>query len=268
MSMLTVNNLSAGYGNREVLKDISFSLETPGITGILGSNGCGKTTLIKAICGVIPFTGFCACNDVDVSSMSARRISEVISYVPQKSGITIDISVLDVVLMGFNPKLSLLASPDASMRAKASEMLARVGLSGLDNRNFMELSEGQKQLCILARALVSEASVMLLDEPENALDINHRHMIMSLVRSWCDERGGIALCALHDPSIALNCCDSLIVLKDGLVSGCISPQLDDIATIEATLSQIYGDITICECYDKNKRKHLVMLKENCYETND
>ena len=112
--------------------------------------------------------------------------------------------------MGFNPKLRLLEHPNEEMRKKARKSLALVGLGEKENENYTSLSEGQKQLCILARTLVSEANLLLLDEPESALDFRFRYKMLEILRSWvsCENRGAIV--TLHDGALALNYCDELL----------------------------------------------------------
>lgn len=100
MSLLTISHLSAGYGRKEILHDISFTSRPGTITGILGANGCGKTTLLKAIANILPHKGSCLLAENTLESLSARELAKQCGYIPQKSGITIDLTVLDVVLMG------------------------------------------------------------------------------------------------------------------------------------------------------------------------
>ena len=108
MSFLSVEKISAGYGGHPILADVSFQLEQGCMMGILGANGCGKTTLLKTICGILPHKGTCLLEQTVLEQLSARRMARLVGYIPQRSGISIDISVLDVVLMGFNPRLGLL----------------------------------------------------------------------------------------------------------------------------------------------------------------
>ncbi len=129
MSFLTVKNLSAGYGKRNILSGVSFSMEPGHILGVLGANGCGKTTLIKCLCGILPHEGECMLLGERLEDLSSRQIARKCSYIPQRSGIGIEISVLDVVLMGYNPRLRLLEHPGREMKASAMEMLC-TGLSG------------------------------------------------------------------------------------------------------------------------------------------
>ena len=105
MSFFSVCHLTAGYGNGHVIRDISFELDGGCLMGVLGANGSGKTTMLKALCGILPHEGSCQLEETRLERLSPRQIAKLCSYIPQRSGISIDISVLDVVLMGFNPQL-------------------------------------------------------------------------------------------------------------------------------------------------------------------
>lgn len=262
MSFFSADNISAGYYNGHVIKGISFALEPGQLAGILGANGSGKTTLLKAICGILPHTGSAALDGCALETLSARQIAKLCSYIPQRSGITIDISALDVVLMGFNPQLGLLEHPNSAMRAAAREALAQVGLAGKENMNYLHLSEGQKQLCILARTLVADSKLLLLDEPESALDFRYRYRMLETLRKWVGEKEHAAILTLHDPSLALNYCDQLLLLSDGKVLGTIYPHTDPLDKMEQMLSTVYGAISLQICNTRNGRSHLVMLKED------
>ena len=261
MSFFQVQHLTAGYGKDPILEDVSFSVPAGTLTGILGANGSGKTTLLKAICGILPHEGRCLLEDAPLEGLSPRKLAQHCSYIPQRSGISIDISALDVVLMGFNPHLGLLERPTAEMRLSARRMLERVGLAGREEDNYLTLSEGQKQLCILARTLAAEAQLLLLDEPESALDFRHRYRMLEILKNWVLENRRGAVVTLHDPALALECCDRLVLLKDRQVLGILHPASDPLPEMEMTLSRIYGTISLIKCPDRTGREHLVMLKE-------
>lgn len=261
MSLLEVRGLGAGYGRRQVLREVSFSLGAGELVGILGVNGCGKSTLLKSVCGILPHTGECLLDGVSLESLPPRRLARLCGYIPQRSGIEIDISAIDVVLMGFNPRMGLLEHPSREMRAAASAALEQVGLGDRGEDNYLSLSEGQKQLCILARTLVSQGRLLLLDEPESALDFHRRDYMLRLLQAWVREGERGALVALHDPSLALQYCDRLLLLDGGCVSGIISPATDSLSAMERALSALYGEVSLLACRDRGGRQRIVMWKE-------
>ena len=262
MSFFDTRHLSAGYGKKQIVRDVSFSLEAGSVMGILGANGSGKTTLIKAICGILPHEGSCCLEDTQLEGLSPRQIAKLVSYIPQRSGISIDISALDVVLMGFNAHLKLLEHPTKAMVEEARRALSRVGLADQENTNYLHLSEGQKQLCILARTIVSGGRLLLLDEPESALDFQHRHRMLDMICTWSEQTKGAAIVVLHDPVLALNYCDKLMVLNDGEVLDILSPGADPLEKMEQVLNRVYGAISLQLCKNRSGREVLTMLKED------
>ena len=261
MSFFAVHQLRAGYGQRNILSDVSFSMEEGRIVGVIGGNGCGKTTLLKSICGILPHEGTCTLMGTALERLSAKQLAQRCSYIPQRSGISIDISTLDVVLMGLNPQLRLLEHPDKAMKERAREALSLVGLGDRAHDNYLSLSEGQKQLCIFARTLVSDGSLFLLDEPESALDFRYRYRTLSLLKDWVTRGKRGAIVTLHDATLALNFCDELLLLSEGRILGTLCPQEDPMETMEGMLSQVYGDVSLHMCRGKNGHEHLVMIKE-------
>ena len=261
MSFFSVNGLGAGYEKGYIVEDITFELGAGTIMGILGANGSGKTTLLKSICGILPHKGTCVLDGTVLEGLSSRNMARFCSYIPQRSGITIDISVLDVVMMGFNPRLGLLQRPDASMYEAAEKALVQVGLEGRAEENYLHLSEGQKQLCILARTLVTRSKLLLLDEPESALDFRYRYRMLELIRRWVSENRNAAVVTLHDPGLALNDCDRLLLLKDGHTLDVLSPRETDLGETEKALSQLYGAVSLQRCKNRGGREALIMLRE-------
>ena len=146
------------------------------------------------------------------------------------------------------------------------ELIDLVGLSGKEHTNYLHLSEGQKQLCILARTLVTNSKLLLLDEPESALDFHFRYQMLELIRKWNKETQSTALVSLHDPMLALNSCDRLLLLADGHIASIISPQTDSLSSMEEKLCHIYGDISLHHCINKSGQKQIVLLKENLFES--
>ena len=261
MSFFCVDSVAAGYGKSKVIENLSFSVEKGTMVGILGANGSGKTTLLKSICGILPHSGTCVLEGIRLDDLSARQIARLVSYIPQRSGITIDISVLDVVLMGFNPRLGLLEHPTKAMHELALKVLEQVGLNDKAQSNYLHVSEGQKQLCILARTLVSESKLLLLDEPESALDFRLRHQMLDTLHTWIQKKQISALITLHDPMLALNGCDKLLLLSNGVLLGELFPQSQSLQDMETLLAQVYGPVSLQRCKNRCGKDVIVMLKE-------
>ena len=262
MSHLSVKRISAGYGKNNVIENISFDLDDGTLIGIIGANGSGKTTLLKALCGILPHQGNCTLEGTVLEELSAKQLAKLVSYIPQRSGISIDISALDVVLMGFNPKLGLLEHPTRKMKDTAMQALEQVGLAGKEETNYLHLSEGQKQLCILARTLVSSSKLLLLDEPESALDFRFRYQMLALLRSWVGSGQRSAIVTLHDPSLALNFCDQLLLLGENGILGILNPQVEPLEKTEQMLRQVYGNISLQRCQNRKGESQIVILSED------
>lgn len=263
MSLVKVKNLFIGYGKTTIVQDVSFQIQAGETVGLLGSNGCGKTTLLKGLAGILPAKGEREVLGSDMEKLSVRECALLCHYIPQRSGISMDLSALDTVLMGFNAQLKLLEMPNMEMREKASSMLEMVGLKDRMEENFQTFSEGQKQRVILARTLLAEKGLMLLDEPESAMDFRGRYELLELVREWIKEQQEerAALISLHDPQLALNQCDRLLLMKDGQIVDTIETAMDSEGGMGRKLSKIYGPVSVHSIRANTQEKQYVIVKE-------
>lgn len=261
MSLVKIDNLSAGYSKENIIENIAFEINEGELVGVLGANGCGKSTLAKAICNILPHSGNTIVNDNVIENLKISQVAGLIGYIPQQSGIGIDISVLEVVKMGFNSQLKLFEQPDKAMEAKAKQILNKLGLSDMLYTNYMELSEGQKQLTLLARALVNNGTLLVMDEPESALDYNIRIKTMSSIRDWINAENRAGLIILHDVMLSLNSCDRLILLKDKEIAATIDLHNDTLELIEEGLKKIYGNVSLMKIKNKSGKDNFVMLFE-------
>lgn len=246
MAFFTVQGLRAGYAKCEILNEINFFLPKGQVCGLLGANGSGKTTLIKAMCGILSHDGHCTLDGEELEGLSVRNFAKKCAYIPQQSGIGIALSCEEVVLMAFNPQLKILQRPTKAMRQAAREALTAVGLAEKAGQDFQTLSAGQKQLCLLARAMAGGASMLFLDEPESALDFSHRLTAMRLLQNWAKAGQRCVLAALHDPQLALNECGMLVLLKDGRILGQFDPRTTPLQTQERWLCELYGPLHLTE----------------------
>lgn len=259
MSLIKIGNISAGYKKENVIENITIEIKQGELVGVLGSNGSGKSTLAKAVCNILPHSGNVILDGQMIEKLRISQIAKIISYVPQHSGIGIDISVLDVVMMGFNSSLRLFERPNKSMMDQAKTIINELGLSEKADTNYMTLSEGQKQLVVLARALVGEGRFLVMDEPESALDFNIRYRIMKIVKKWIAEKSRAGLVILHDTMLALNNCDRLVLIKNKKIVGEIDLHNDTIEAMEDKLKLIYGDIRLLKVNGENTKDNLIMV---------
>lgn len=253
--------LYAGYGKGRVLKGVSFSVEKGTLTGLLGGNGCGKTTLVRTVCQQIPHEGSCRLGKLRLEECSTREIARHISYIPQRSGIGISLPVLEVLLMGLNPWLGLLERPSRMQREKACRALGQVGMEEYKDRDFQTLSEGQKQLVLLARTILEDTEMLMLDEPDSALDFPNRYRILTILKEMTAGQERAGLLCLHDPVLALEFCDQLLLMKEGVVQSVICPGRDSLQKMEQALFELYGPLSLVSCADRNGKRHLVPLWE-------
>ena len=258
-TFLEVKNLSAGYGKKEIIHKISFVTSPNTLVGLMGANGSGKTTLLKSIANQLAHEGTCSLNGERLEGKSIRELAKEISYIPQKSGITISLSVLDVVLMGYNARLKLLENPSKKQIEYACEMIKKVGLGKERDQDYLKLSEGQKQLVILARMMVEDTKLLLLDEPDSALDVPNRFRMMTYIQELVKKENKAGILCLHDPLLALEFCDQLVLLKDGACVEILYPKKDSIEKMEAAFCQTFGNVSLLECLDKEGKRHFSMI---------
>ena len=222
---LCVQDLTVRYGTAAVLQGVSFSVPVSGqLIGLLGVNGSGKTTLLKAAAGLLPHTGQCLLDGVPLESLSTRRLAQTVSYIPQQSGISVSLSAREVVLMGFNPRLGVLQSPTAAMRAAADEALRTVGLADKAGQDYLTLSGGEKQLCILARTIAEDAPLLLLDEPTAQLDPIAAADFITTIQKLNRELGITVLLVEHRLEEVLPIADRVILMEDGAIGFDGSPR--------------------------------------------
>ena len=260
--MFTVENLAVRLGDKNILQNVHFTIDTPGqLVGILGANGSGKTTLLRAVAGLLPHTGCCLMDGVPLESLSTRCLAQTVSYIPQQSGISVSMSAREVVLMGCNPRLGVLQSPTAAMCAAAEEALRTVGLVDKAEQDYLTLSGGERQLCILARTFVEDAPLLLLDEPDSALDLANRSHMAALLAEFVHASGKTALICLHDPMLMLDWCDTLIVLQNGQVGAMLYPRTDPVEALQSALAAVYGPLELVPATDRTGRVRLALLCE-------
>lgn len=215
--MLEVRDLSCGYGGRTVVHNISFTLPAGRRLVILGPNGCGKTTLLRALTGFLPFAGEASLDGRPLAAMSPRERGRGVAMLTQMSAASFSFSVWETVLMGRYPHLGrgVFAAPDSADRAVAENCLRRLGLWDQREKPITELSGGQLQRVLLARTFAQTPKVILLDEPTNHLDLKYQAELVAQLKSWTGGPGRAAVGVFHDLTLALDFADTVLLMEAG-----------------------------------------------------
>lgn len=238
MSILSVSNLCFSYGRTKVLKDVNMSFEKGQFYCIIGPNGCGKTTLLKNLYGFLsPDSGKITINGNDIHNMKIKERSRFISYVPQETQTGFDYTVFDIIAMGRNPYHSSLESLNAEDYEHIITAMEETSTTHLRDKSINELSGGEKQRAILARAFAQDSDIILMDEPVSMLDINHQVEIMDLAKHLAENKSKTIVCVLHDLNLAAQYPRYLYLMQNGTVVKSGTPS--EVLT-EENLSAVYN----------------------------
>ncbi len=240
---LEINNVDAYYGSVKVLEHVDFSAAHGEFLGIIGPNGSGKTTLLRIISRILkPKMGTIILDNSDVMAMKDKEYSRKFAAVPQDTNVNFEFSTLDIVLMGRNPHLGRLELESESDIAIARRCMELTNCWHLAERPITELSGGERQLVIIARALTQEPNVLLLDEPTSHLDINYQLEIMELLKRLTAHEGLIVIAVIHDLNLAAQYCDRLVLLHGGKISSMGSQE--EVLTAEHIKSTFGADVIV------------------------
>jgi iron complex transport system ATP-binding protein len=234
---LRLENIDVRYDDLTILKDICLEASDGEFIGILGANGSGKTTLIRTIAKVLkPARGVILLNGKDISKIKLRELTKILAVVPQDTSINFDFNVEDVVLMGRTPHLARFQVETQKDLEIAYDAIKLVRCEHLIGRNINEISGGERQKVVIARALAQQPRILLLDEPTAHLDINHQIEIMSLLKKLADS-GLIVIAVIHDLNLASQFCSKILMMKDGRIFAFGKPK--DVLTPE-NIKEVFG----------------------------
>ena len=251
---LTIDGLQFGYSSVPVLRDVNARLEGPKFVSILGPNGVGKSTLIHCIDKILEPTGGAVLIDgQNVKDISIKEMAKLVGYVPYSANDSFPLSVVDTVMMGRHPH-SKWGSLDSDLEI-VYDTLKLMGIEHLAMRPFNALSAGQHQKVMLARGLVQDAKILLLDEPTSNLDVRHQLGVTKLLKELTMKKGILTIMISHDISITAKFSDEILLMKSGSIFAYGTPQ--EVIT-EENLEAVYGVKT--QIIDDDGRPH-VILKE-------
>ncbi|OGK11595.1 MAG: hypothetical protein A2W80_01175 [Candidatus Riflebacteria bacterium GWC2_50_8] len=244
MFPISVENLSFAWGSHKVLENVSFNIEAGTVTSILGPNGSGKTTLLKILLGFLkPLGGRVILNDADLATLDLSARAKKMAYVPQRHSAVFSYSVLDVVALGRIPYANVFCKITDADYQLAEDCLNQLGIAQLASRPYTEVSGGEQQLVLIARALVQRAEILIMDEPVSGLDYGNQLMLLKQLRKLA-QSGITCIKTTHYPEHALWTSDRAIFLRAGrIIASGISTEIIN----SATLKELYNaDIKVVE----------------------
>ena len=215
--IMEIKDLSFSYGETPILKHVDFRAYEGQLVALIGPNGAGKSTLFKCILRFLKdYEGNIYLEGEDIKKMSRQQIAKKIAYIPQTTVPVFNYTVLDIVLMGLTGDLRLLESPKEKHIEKAEQILADLGITHLRDRGFGRISGGERQLVLLARAIIQDAKVLVMDEPTANLDYGNQFRVMERIRGLVED-GYTVIISTHNPEHALLFAEKAFVLQDGEV---------------------------------------------------
>jgi iron complex transport system ATP-binding protein len=243
-ALLETAELSFAYGEQLTLNKVDLTVEPGEVVGLLGPNGSGKSTLIKILSRVLTgYTGTAHIDQREIGTLSRRDLARSLAVVSQESTFGFPFSVLEIVLMGRHPHLAGLAFESEQDIKLARAALKRCGCLAFESRMIQELSSGERQRVIFARALVQQPRCLLLDEPTSFMDIRHQVELYDIVRELAEQEGISVLMVLHDLNLASEYCDKINLLSAGQIkaSGPTADVLNYTNLTEVFRTEVYVD---------------------------
>lgn len=239
---LAARSLVYGYGSAVVGSDVDIDVRSGEVLCLLGPNGSGKTTLFKTLLGLLPAqAGVVLVDGLPIAELSRQEIARRVAYVPQAHTAHFPFRVIDMVVMGRTAHLGLFAAPTQQDRQKALEALALLGIAALAEREYTRISGGQRQLALVARALVQDAPGIVMDEPTANLDFGNQVIVLSEVKRLA-ARGLAVLLSTHDPDHAFSIANRVALLDQGRLVDQGEPKT---VLTPARLKSVYGiDVTV------------------------
>ena len=223
--MLEVQNISINYGVCAVVRNVSFELKAGKIIALLGANGAGKTTILKSLNGGLPVSeGAITLDGKFISDFSRREIARKIAVIAQETETKFPVSVLEFVLAGRFARGAAFGWETENDLQIALDCLEQCDLKNYENRLMNRLSGGERQRVVLARALTTEARILLLDEPTANLDLAHQALLFRLIKNRCERDESAAIVITHDLNLASEFADEIILLKNGAIQSKGAPE--------------------------------------------
>lgn len=254
--MISLEDVSAGYGGQPALRNVTLSVARGDFVGLIGPNGCGKTTLLRVISGVLPPSeGRVWLRGGRLREMDRRKLARTMACLPQQFSLNLAFTVREVVRMGRSPHLSRIGGESSRDLEIVRHAMQLADVSDVADRLITEVSGGERQRVLIAMCLAQEPEVLLLDEPTSHLDIGHQLSILDLIAGLNRRTGLTVVAALHDLNLAAEYCQQLLLLERGRVRAFGNPR--DVLTTEM-IARVYGTTVLIEPNPLSRKPHVVL----------
>jgi iron complex transport system ATP-binding protein len=255
--VLKVKNLTGGYGSREVVNDVSFSVAEGEVLCVLGPNGCGKSTLLKLLLRFLPKkSGQIMLQGLNIDALDRKTMAHLVSYIPQSDYMPFPYTIIEMVTMGRSCRLGRWKTPSKKDADFAYGCLEKLRIPHLSDKLYTQISGGERQLVLMARALCQDTKILIMDEPTASLDFSNQQLIMDAIVTAVSEGRSVVL-TTHSPSQPFTIATKVLLLSEGFTVGFGDPL--DVLTNES-LEKVYGipmDIVTIE--DRNQTKRNICL---------
>ena len=257
--MLSIQKISAGYGDKVVLSDVNMDIDAGDFVGLIGPNGSGKTTLLRVISKVLkPFEGRVLLNEEDIKTVSRSVIARSMAFLTQEISLNLPFTVRQMTLMGRFPYLSQYGKESDEDIAIAEDAMKLADVLHLADRFITEVSGGERQRALIAMCLAQQPDILLLDEPTNHLDIGHQLAVLDLIRKLNRQTNMTVVAVFHDLNIASEYCDKIMVLDKGRVAEFGTPK--EVLTSEMIL-KVYRAKVVTEVNPVSQKPHIVIAAD-------
>ena len=257
--MIKIESISVGYLNREVLKNVSCNIDKKDFFGIIGKNGTGKSTLLKVLCSLIkPHSGNVFINDENVNSFSKKKFARTISFMPQHIDTSLSFTVFEFVMFGRYPYMNIFKIPSRADYIAAEKVIDFLQIATFAKRNVNELSDGEKQIALIAQVLVQETDIVVFDEPTSHLDIGSQNDILEILRDLNEKCNKTVILTLHDLNAAGEFCNKLVLMEDGSI--CKQGTAEEVLNYK-DIERVYNTTVIVKTNPISNRPYIIPVSK-------